>query len=121
MKLHYAIVLLLASVSTLSAQTVPPALMVQQDGRLVPLGLAELHTEVRNHLVSQVLEMWTTGTRTAIGWDVPRRGDAAGVPGRPLPQFHSARSYGRIGMPRPKTPTHRCSAGCNSSWQTVRS
>ena len=60
MKLHYTIVLLLASVSTLSAQTVPPALMVQQDGRSLPLGLAKLQTEVR--ILGAVAETTTTMT-----------------------------------------------------------
>ena len=60
MKLHYTIVLLLASVSTLSAQTVPPALMVQQDGRSVPLRLAKLQTEVR--IFGSVAETTTTMT-----------------------------------------------------------
>ncbi len=60
MKLHYTVVLLLASVSTLSAQTVPPALMVQQDGRSVPLRLAKLQTEVR--IFGSVAETTTTMT-----------------------------------------------------------
>jgi tetratricopeptide (TPR) repeat protein len=60
MKLHYTIVLLLASVSTLSAQTVPPALMVKKDGVSVPLGLTALRTEVRIH--GSVAE--TTSTMT---------------------------------------------------------
>ena len=60
MKPHYTIVLLLASVPTLSAQTVPPALMVQQDGRSVPLGLAKLQTEVR--IFGSVAETTTTMT-----------------------------------------------------------
>ena len=38
--------LLLLLGSSVSAQTVPPALMVQEDGRSVPLGLAKLQTEV---------------------------------------------------------------------------
>ncbi len=39
--------LLLTLTATLSAQTVPPALMVKQDGVSKPLGLAALRTEVR--------------------------------------------------------------------------
>ena len=60
MKLSCTILLFLASVSTLAAQTVPPALMVQQDGRAVPLGLARLQTEVR--IYGAVAE--TTATMT---------------------------------------------------------
>ena len=62
MKPHYTIflLLLLASASTLSAQTIPPALMVQQDGRSVPLGLAKLQTEVR--ILGSVAETTTTMT-----------------------------------------------------------
>jgi tetratricopeptide (TPR) repeat protein len=60
MKPYYTTVLLLASISTLSAQTVPPALMVQQDGRSLPLGLAKLQTEVR--IVGAVAETTTTMT-----------------------------------------------------------
>ena len=60
MKPYYAMFLLLASVSALSAQTVPPALMVQQDGRSVPLGLAKLQTEVR--ILGSVAETTTTMT-----------------------------------------------------------
>jgi hypothetical protein len=68
MKLHYAIALLLASVSTLPAQTghpvlrVPPALMVQEDGRATPLGLTKLQTEVR--ILGPVAETTTTMTFT---------------------------------------------------------
>ena len=64
MKLYYAIVLLLASVPTLSAQTVPPALMVQQDGRSTPLGLAKLQTEVR--ILGAVAETTTRSTPTTL-------------------------------------------------------
>ena len=60
MKPYLAIVSLLVSVSTLSAQTVPPALMVQQDGRSLPLGLAKLQTEVR--ILGSVAETTTTMT-----------------------------------------------------------
>ncbi len=60
MKLFCAISLFLATVSTLSAQTVPPALMVQENGRSTPLGLARLATEVR--ILGEVAE--TTSTMT---------------------------------------------------------
>ena len=66
MKLLSTITFFLASVATLSAQTghpvlrVPPALMVQQDGRSTPLGLAKLQTEVR--ILGAVAETITTMT-----------------------------------------------------------
>jgi tetratricopeptide (TPR) repeat protein len=66
MKPFCTIVLFLASVADhgymvpVAAQTVPPALMVQQDGRATPLGLARLKTEVR--ILGSVAE--TTSTMT---------------------------------------------------------
>jgi Ca-activated chloride channel homolog len=60
MKPYCTFALLLVSVSTLSAQTVPPALMVQKDGHSVPLGLTKLRTEVR--IMGAVAETTTTMT-----------------------------------------------------------
>ena len=60
MKLHSIIVWLSVLASTAAGQSVPPALMVQQDGRSVPLGLAELRCEVR--IFAAVAETTTTMT-----------------------------------------------------------
>ncbi len=60
MKLLSAVTLFLASVSTLSAQNVPPALMVQEEGHSTPLGLARLQTEVR--ILGPVAETVSTMT-----------------------------------------------------------
>src|SRR5208283_3879364 len=60
MKIHAAVALGLLWVSTVSAQTLPPALMVQQDGRSVPLGLSALRAEVR--IFGSVAETTTTMT-----------------------------------------------------------
>jgi Ca-activated chloride channel homolog len=62
MKVHCIFVLWSALVSMLAAQTVPPVLMVQQDGRSTPLGLAKLRTEVR--IFGSVAETTTTMTFT---------------------------------------------------------
>lgn len=55
-----ALLLAVLGVSSAAAQSVPPALMVEQDGRSVPLGLARLQTEVRIH--GAVAETTTTMT-----------------------------------------------------------
>ena len=47
MRFSHAIVLLFISASAASAQMVPPALLVEENGRHVPLGLAKFETEVR--------------------------------------------------------------------------
>ncbi len=47
MKIYCALLLVLMSAATLAAQTVPPALMVKQNGVSTPLGLAALRTDVR--------------------------------------------------------------------------
>ena len=61
MKLHYAIALLLGDRSRrCRPRRVPPALMVQEDGRSTPLGLAKLQTEVR--ILGSVAETTTTMT-----------------------------------------------------------
>ena len=62
MKIYCALLLGLMSAATLSAQTVPPALMVKQDGVSMPLGLATLRTEVR--IFGSVAETTTTMTFT---------------------------------------------------------
>jgi Ca-activated chloride channel homolog len=62
MKIHAIAVLWLLLVSTLSAQTVPPALMVKKDGVSSPLGLAKLRTEVR--IYGSLAETTTTMTFT---------------------------------------------------------
>ena len=60
MKTLGATFLVLALTATLSAQTVPPALMVKKDGVSAPLGLASLRTEVR--IFGSVAETTTTMT-----------------------------------------------------------
>jgi Ca-activated chloride channel homolog len=60
MKIHSIVVLWLLLASTLSAQTVPPALMVKKEGVSVPLGLSSLRTEVR--ILGSVAETTTTMT-----------------------------------------------------------
>lgn len=62
MKRYSAAFLLIAALSTASGQTVPPALMVQENGRSTPLGLSRLHTEVR--ILGSVAETRTTMTFT---------------------------------------------------------
>jgi len=62
MRISSSLVLLVALASAASAQTVPPALMVQQDGRSVPLGLARLRTDVR--IFGSVAQTTTTMTFT---------------------------------------------------------
>ncbi len=47
MKTHAALFLAFMLAATLSAQTVPPALMVKENGVSTPLGLAAVRTEVR--------------------------------------------------------------------------
>ena len=60
MKMYGLLVWLLLVGSVLSAQTVPPALMVQEGGRSVPLGLTKVHTEVR--ILGSVAETIATMT-----------------------------------------------------------
>ncbi len=60
MKTHGALFLVLMWAATLSAQTVPPALMVKQNGVSTPLGLAVVRTEVR--IFGSVAETTTTMT-----------------------------------------------------------
>jgi Ca-activated chloride channel homolog len=63
MKFVFSLVLLLLFLlfsAAANAQTVPPALMVQENGRAVPLGLAKLQTEVR--IFGSVAETTTTMT-----------------------------------------------------------
>ena len=62
MKTYRALFLVLMSAATLSAQTVPPALMVKQNGVSTPLGLAALRTEVR--IFGSVAETTMTMTFT---------------------------------------------------------
>jgi hypothetical protein len=62
MKMHASLVLMLLPAGMLSAQTVPPALMVKQDGVSVPLGLTVLRTEVR--IFGSVAETTSTMTFT---------------------------------------------------------
>ena len=57
---HSIFVLLTLSVSTLSAQTVPPALLVKHEGVSTPLGLTRMQTEVR--IFGTVAETTTTMT-----------------------------------------------------------
>ena len=60
MKTHVTLLLVLLAAGTLQAQTVPPALMVKQGDRSVPLGLSRLRTEVR--IFGAVAETTTTMT-----------------------------------------------------------
>ena len=62
MKTIASLGLLLLLASSLAAQTVPPVLMIQQDGRSVPLGLTKVQTEVR--IFGSVAETTTTMTFT---------------------------------------------------------
>ncbi len=62
MKSFFSLVWFLVLSSTLHGQAVPPALMVQQDGRSAPLGLAKLQTEVR--VVGAIAETTVTMTFT---------------------------------------------------------
>ena len=62
MKTYAALFLVFMFAATLSAQTVPPALMVKTNGVSTPLGLAALRTEVR--IFGSVAETTTTMTFT---------------------------------------------------------
>ena len=62
MKVHTSLILSLLLASTLSAQTVPPALMVRKGGVSVPLGLSDLRIEAR--IFGSVAETTTTMTFT---------------------------------------------------------
>ncbi len=62
MKTYVWIVFVLLFGSVVSAQTVPPALMVQENGRSMPLGLVKLETQVR--IVGAVAQTAATMTFT---------------------------------------------------------
>ena len=62
MKTSVSLAVFFLAITSLAAQTVPPALMVEENGRSSPLGLSKVQTEVR--ILGSVAETSTTMTFT---------------------------------------------------------